>query len=372
MNDLAEEIGLDPIEFRLKNASKPGDPLASGDPWPGMGMTQVLEALQAQPAWQNRAEAKAAGRGIGIALGAWFGGIEPSAATCMLDRDGSLNVHISSVDLTGTPTTFALMAAEAFGLDPARVRVITGDTSNGPYAGATGGSKTTYTVGPSVIKAAEEARIQTLAIASEELEADPADLEIVDGKVQVRGVPDKALDLGEIAGKTMRFGGQYAPIFAHGRNVVKDRAPGFCAQLAEVEVDEETGDVKVHRLIAVQDVGRAINPLAVEGQIMGGAMQGLGWALHESMVYDDNGQLLTASLMDYTVPQMTDSPPQLEVVLVEVPAETGPFGARGVGEPPITPTAAAVANAIKDQTGVRITELPMIPQRVFAALRNMR
>lgn len=371
MNDLAEEVGLDPIEFRQKNASKPGDPLASGDPWPGMGMTQVLEALQAHPAWQNRAEAKAAGRGVGIAIGAWFGGIEPSAATCMLDRDGTLNVHISSVDLTGTPTTFALMAAEAFGLDPAKVRVITGDTSNGPYAGATGGSKTTYTVGPSVIKAAEEARIQTLAIASEELEADPADLEIIDGKVQVRGVPDKALDLSEIAGKTMRFGGQYAPIFAHGRNVVKTRAPGFCAQLAEVEVDEETGDVKVHRLVALQDVGRAINPMAVEGQIMGGAIQGLGWALHESMIYDDSGQLLTASLMDYTVPHMTDSPPQLEVVLVEVPAETGPFGARGVGEPPITPTAAAVANAIKDQTGVRITELPMIPQRVFAALHNM-
>jgi len=288
----------------------------------------------------------------------------------MLDRDGTLNVHLSAVDLTGTSTTFALMAAEAFGLDPAKVRVISGDTSNGPYAGATGGSKITYTVGPAVIKAAEEARLQALAIASEELEVDPADLDIVEGKIQVRGVPDKAIGLGEIAGKTMRFGGQYAPVFAHGRHVVKTRAPGFCAQLAEVEVDKQTGEVTVHRLVAIQDVGRAINPLTVEGQIMGGAVQGLGWALHESMVYDDSGQLLTASLMDYTIPHITHAPLQLETVLVEVPSETGPYGARGVGEPPVAPTAAAVANAIKDQTGVRLTDLPMTPSRVFTALRQ--
>jgi len=371
MNDLAETLGIDPIELRLKNASKPGDPLASGEPWPSMGMREVLETLRDHPAWQNRAEAKAAGRGVGIAIGAWFGGIEPSAATCMLDRDGTLNVRISAVDLTGTPTTFALLAAEAFGVDPEKVRVLTGDTDSGPYAGATGGSKTTYTLGPSVIKAAQEARIQTLAIASEELEADPADLEIVDGKVQVRGVPDKGITLAEIAGQTMRFGGIYAPVFAHGRHSVTTRAPGFCAQLAEVEVDEETGDVKVHRLLAIQDVGKAINPLAVEGQIMGGAMQGLGWALHESMIYEEeSGQLLTASLIDYTVPHMTDSPLDFETVLVEVPADTGPFGARGVGEPPIVPTAAAVANAIKDQTGVRLTDLPMTSQRVLTGLRN--
>ena len=335
-----------------------------------MGMRQVLERLQDHPAWQNRDEARKKGRGVGIGIGAWFGGIEPTAATCMLDRDGMLKVQISSVDLTGTQTSFALMAAEAFGVDPSKVQVVTGDTVTGPYAGATGGSKTTYTVGPSVIKAAEEARIQTLTIASEMLEAAQEDLEIVDGRVQVKGVPDKAIQLSDIAGETMRFGGQFAPVFAHGRNVMKTQAPGFCAQLAEVEVDEETGKVIVHKLVLVQDVGKAINPLAVEGQLMGGAVQGLGWALHESLLYDEYGQIQTASFMDYTMPHFDDSPLDLEIVLVEVPAATGPYGARGIGEPPIIPTAAAVANAIRDVTGKRVTDLPMTAPRVAAALQS--
>jgi CO/xanthine dehydrogenase Mo-binding subunit len=247
-----------------------------------------------------------------------------------------------------------------------------GDTSNGPYAGATGGSKTVYTVGPSVLKAAEDARIQTLLLASEELEADPADLEIVDGKVQVKGVPDKAINLSQLAGETMRFGGRYAPVLGQGRNAVRDRAPGFCAQLAEVEVDQETGEVTVQRLVIIQDVGRAINPLAVEGQMMGGAMQGLGWALHENMIYSEDGQNLTATLMDYTIPHFTDSPVDLETVLIEVPADTGPLGARGVGEPPVVPTAGAVANAVKAATGVRVTDIPMTAPRVLTAIQGQK
>ncbi len=372
LNDLADELGLDPIEIRLKNASQEGDLLANGDPWPNIGMRQVLAAAQTHPVWKNRAEAKAKGRGVGIAIGAWFGGIEPTAAACMLDKDGTVKVNISAVDLTGSPTAFSQIAAEAFGVDSSKVKIVTGDTSNSPYAGATGGSKTIYTLGPSIIEAAQEARVQALAIAGEELEVDPADLDIVDGKVQVKGVPDKAIELSTIASQTMRFGGQYAPVFAHGRNAVKTRAPGFCAQIAETEVDPETGDVQVHRLVVIQDVGRAINPLVVEGQMVGGAMQGLGWALHENIVYDDDGQILTASFMDYTLPHITDAPTEFEALILEVPSPDGPFGARGIGEPPVVPTAAAVANAIKDQTGVRLTDLPMTAPRVLLGLMHAK
>jgi CO/xanthine dehydrogenase Mo-binding subunit len=368
VDEVARAIGMDPLELRLKNASEPGDPMANGRPWAHMGMRQVLEALREQPAWQERAKAVAAGRGVGVAIGGWPGGQEPTAASCQLHRDGTLHVHLGSVDLTGTLAGFALMAAEAYGIAPEKVRIITGDTATAAYAGSAGGSKATYTVGPAVIKAAQDARQQTVLIAAEELEADPADIEIVDGRVQVRGVPDKAIALGEIAQKTMRFGGKYAPVVGNGRHAETKAAPGFCAQLAEVAVDEETGEVQVHRLVLVQDVGRAINPLAVQGQMRGGAVQGLGWALYEQMAHDEQGQLLTGSWLDYAVPHFVQAAPRIETVMVEVPSEHGPFGARGVGEPPVIATAAAVANAIADGAGVRLTDLPMTPPRVLAAL----
>jgi CO/xanthine dehydrogenase Mo-binding subunit len=324
--------------------------------------------MQAHPAWQNRAEARAKGRGVGVAIGGWPGGIEPTAASCQLHRDGTLHVHVGSVDLTGTTAGFSLIAAEAFGISPEQVRVISGDTSTAPFAGATGGSKITYMVGPSVIKAAQDARQQVMEIAAEELEADVADMEVVDGRVQVKGVPDKAIELGDIAKKTMRFGGKYAPVVGNGRHANTTNSPGFAAQLAEVSVDAETGEVTVHKLVVVQDVGRVINPLTLEGQIMGGAMQGLGWALYEQMAHDAYGTPLTGSWMDYNVPHFVHAVPEFEAVIVEVPTEHGPFGARGAGEPPIIATAAAVGNAIADATQARLTDLPMTAPRVLAAL----
>jgi CO/xanthine dehydrogenase Mo-binding subunit len=168
----------------------------------------------------------------------------------------------------------------------------------------------------------------------------------------------------------MQFGGQYAPVFGHGRHVDPTPASSFCAQLAEVSVDRETGSVRVHRLVVAQDVGKAINPMAIEGQMMGGATQGLGWALYENMAYDEQGQLLTASFMDYNIPHIEQSAEQFEAIIVEVPQEHGPLGARGVGEPPVTATAGAVANAITHATRARLTDLPMTPPRVLAALNG--
>ncbi len=344
--------------------------MAHGKPWPGMGMRAVLERLGEHPAWQNRAEARAAGRGVGFAIGGWPGGTEPAAATCMLQRDGTLRVTVGSVDLTGTDTGFVLLASEVFGIAPERVQVRTGDTLSAPYAGAAGGSKITYTVGPAVIQAARDAREQVLAIAAEELEAAPEDLEIVEGAVQVRGAPSSKLALRDIAGMTMQFGGRHAPVQGNGRHANNKASPGFCAQLVELSVDEETGRVHLHRLVSVQDVGRALNPLMVRGQMIGGAVQGIGWGLYEEIAYDEQGQLLTGSFMDYGIPKITHAAPEIEAVLVEVAAEHGPFGARGVGEPPVIATAAAIANAIADATRARLSALPMTAPRVLRALKD--
>ena len=370
MDALADRLDMDPIDVRMLNAAQEGDPLPNGKPWAHMGMRQTLEAVRQHPVWQNRDQARAQGRGVGVAVGGWMGGVEPSAAVCKLERDGSVHIQVGSVDLTGTTTGFALLAAETFGVEPDRIRVVFGDTDTAPYAGATGGSKVTYTTGAAVVKAAAEARRQAFAIAAEEFEADPDDLEIVDGRVQVKGSPRSSIPLSDLASKTMQFGGIYAPVFAHGRTAVTDQAPAFSAQLAEVEVDAETGQIRLHKLIVAQDVGRAINPLAVEGQMMGGALQGVGWALYENMIYDDYGQLITGTWMDYAVPAVNHSPEVFETIVVENPSQHGPYGARGVGEPPVIPTAAAIVNAVAHAVGVRFTDLPLSAPRVHAALSN--
>lgn len=372
IDELAHGLGIDPLEMRLQSAACPGDPQPDDKTWPSMGMREALMALRNHPAWMNREQARAAGRGVGIAVGGWPGGIEPAAAICQLNRDGIVQVNVGSVDVSGTTTSFMMLAAEAFGVTADKVRVVFNDTQTAPYAGMSAGSKVTYTTGAAVVLAAKEARQQALAIAAEEFEAAVEDLEIVDGKIQVKGVPNKAIALNKIAEETMKFDGKYPPVFAHGRNAITTQAPGFSAQLAEVSVDQETGEVKLHRLVVAQDVGRAINPLAVEGQMMGGSTQGVGWALYEKMDYDENGQLLSGSWMDYAVPDITQAAPIIETVIVEVPSDFGPFGARGVGEPPVVPTAAAIANAIADATGVRMTELPMTARVVLERLEAAR
>jgi CO/xanthine dehydrogenase Mo-binding subunit len=368
IDEIAEKLGMDSVDVRLKNAATPGAQLADGDAWPGMGMRETLVAVKNHPLWQQRDQLRAKGHGVGMAVGGWMGGTSPAAATCNVNRDGMVNINVGAMDISGSTTGFTLIAAEAFGVSPDKIKIVTSDTDASPFATGTGGSKMTYTTGVAVIRAAEEARRQLLAIAAEEFEAAVEDLEIVDGNVQVKGVPAKSISLGEIAGKGMDFGGDYPPVFAHGRAVVTDQSPGFSAQIAEVEVDKETGEVKVVRMVAVQDVGRAINPMAIEGQIQGGATQGIGWALYEQMIYGEDGQLLTGSFMDYAVPDSMQAAPEFETILLEVPSEHGPFGARGVGEPPVTPTAAAVANAIAHAAGVRMTDLPMTAPQVLRSL----
>lgn len=371
VDELAARLGIDPLEFRLKNCVNTGDPDIRGRLWPEIGLRQCLETLAAHPAWEEARRESEPNVGWGLAIGGWMGGLEPASATCMLQRDGTFSISVGAVDLTGTNTTLALIAAEVLGLPPERIKITTLDTDRAPYAGATGGSKITYTVGAAVLAAARAARDQLLNLAAEQLEAAPEDLELADGFVQVRGVPESRRSLAEIASSTMKFGGKYAPVFASANTATTTQAPSLAAHLARVRVDPETGEVTVLRYIAVHDIGRALNPPAVRGQIQGGVTQGLGWALHEEMIFDEDGQLLTASLMDYALPKTNNIPPSgIETVLVEVPSPEGPFGARPIGEPPVIPVPGAIANAVRAATGVRVTEIPITAARLWAQLHT--
>lgn len=365
MDMLAERLGMDPIDLRLKNASREGDPRPDGGQWGRIGLVECLERLKQHPLWTQRPDDP--DEGVGVAVGGWGGGLEPAAAACQIQGDGTVTVQVGSVDITGAHASMALIAAEVLGIPVEQVRVVASDTSQAPYSGMSGGSKITYTVGAAVQAAAMEVRRQLLELAAERLEAAVEDLEIVDGRVGVRGVPSKSVSVAELARLTNGMGAPYAPLYGHGRSSITRQSPAFTAHIARVKVDRETGVVRVVGYAAAQDVGRAINPAEVIGQIQGGVAQGIGRALLERMAYDPAGQLTSTSFMDYLLPTTHDVPP-VSVELVEVGSPYGPFGAKGVGEPPAVPGGAAIANAIHDAVGVRLTKLPISPEDVLAAL----
>jgi CO/xanthine dehydrogenase Mo-binding subunit len=367
IDELAGRLGLDPLELRLRNVAGEGDRVPSGQRLPVFGARECLERVRDHPLWARR-DRLPEGEGIGVGLGWWPGGYEPAAAACRFDADGRLTIVTGAADLTGVETAFAAIAAEAFGVDPSRVRVVQADTSSAPYAGTSGGSKVTYTVGRAVERAATEARERLLAAAAEELEIDPEDLEIVDGAVQPRGVPGKAMSLDQLGAKILRFGSHHPPVEGHGR-VAQPPAPQAAAHISHVRVDPDTGGVTALGHVVAQDVGRALNPALVEGQMHGGAAQGLGWALLEEMAHDARGQLITGTFVDYSLPTAA-AVPAIDTEIVEVPAPSGPYGAKGVGEAPVVGAPAAVANAVAAATrGVRLRQLPMTPERVWRALQ---
>lgn len=375
VDELCQKLQMDPIAFRLKNGLKEGDPTMDHHTWPRIGLLECLQKAQEHPLWAKRQEQKVVLTelqgwkvGVGVAAGSWPGGTEPAAAACRLESDGTITVIVGTVDLTGSDTSLALIAAQVLGMPVDSVNTAHDNTDTMPYSGGTGGSKTTPTMGAAVLSAAQDARNQILTIASDMLEASPSDLEIDGDKVVVRGSPGKSVKLTDIASASMRFAGKYEPIYGRGRSALRTSAPLYAVHVAKVAVDPATGEVRVLDYLAVQDVGFAINPAEVEGQIFGGVTQGLGWALFENLVYDENGQLLTSNLMDYALPHSQDVP-HISSILVEVPSAHGPFGAKGVGEPPVVPVGATIANAIFDAVGVRMTQLPITSERLFMAMQ---
>ncbi len=365
---LADELGLDPIELRLKNVLQAGDAGLDGQEIKSFGARECLEAVRAHPLWARRSSLPD-DEGIGVAIGFWPGGLEPAAAICRLDADGKLTVVTAASDMSGIENAFIAIAAETFGLAEDGVRVTFGDTASTPYGGVAGGSKVTYTYGRAIERAAAVARERLLDVAASELEIAPEDLELVDGEVRPVGAPGRAVRIADLAAKTYTFGSPHAPIEGHGGVAQVSRAPGAAAHLSHVRVDRETGAVTVLAHVVAQDVGKALNPALVEGQMHGGTAQGIGWALLEELSYDENGQLRGGSFAEYALPS-TDQVPPIETLIVEVPAPDGPFGAKGIGEPPVCGVPAAIANAITAATGARLSELPMTPLRVWTALRR--
>jgi CO/xanthine dehydrogenase Mo-binding subunit len=370
LDELAVELEIDPLELRLRNAVVEGDVGVSGNPFPTIGAVEVLERVREHPLWRKR-DSLPEDEGVGLGFGYWPGGNEPAAAVCRVNADGTMTVVTSAVDMSGVNTGFAAIAAEAFGLSPEQVRVVTADTASGPYAGASGGSKVTYTVGTAVLRAAEAARETLLEAASEELEIAPADLEVVDGVVRAVGAPDRSLTVEEIAKRTLRFGGRHEPIAGHGGSAQTRGAPSAAAHLAHVRVDRETGEIELLGYAIAQDVGRALNPALVEGQMRGGATQAIGWALFEELVHDESGRLMTGSFLDYAIPT-AERVPEIDTLIVEVPAPDGPYGAKGIGEAPVIAGPAAIANAVAAAVGVRLRELPMTAPRVWKALAGAK
>lgn len=366
LDEVAERLALDPLELRLRNAVRPGDSQVIGGEWPRTGLPECLEAVRAHPLWQRRTSLPR-GEGVGLAAGVWGGSKAPCSAVARLDAEGHLTVLTGAVDLTGSHTSFAAIAAEAFGLPFERVTVALGDSATAPFAPLVGGSVSSYSIGLAVKLAAEDAREQLLQAAASELEIAPWDLEIADGVVRPVDSAERGVPLADLAARHAEGGSSRPPIEGHGGSAIEAAAPGAAVQLVHVRVDEETGEVKVLGCAMAQDCGRALNPALVEGQMRGGVAQGLGWGLYEELRHDEAGTLLTGSFVTYTLPR-AEHVPAIETILVEVSAPEGPFGARGVGEASVIPGAAAVANAIAAATGVRLRELPMTPARVWRAL----
>ncbi|MBL8384705.1 MAG: xanthine dehydrogenase family protein molybdopterin-binding subunit, partial [Burkholderiales bacterium] len=308
-------------------------------------------------------------QGRGVASGYWFNGGGESAATLHVGEDGTVSLATGSMDVGGSRASMAIMAAETLGIPYEQVRSTVADTASIGYNHVTGGSRVTFATGLAVIEVCNKVIDELRARAALMWDVKPADVVWRDGAAHPAGpaVGDfKPLSLAAIAAKRAVTGG---PIVAEAAVNAGGMAPGLSTQFCDVEVDPETGAVKILRFVAAQDVGRAIHPSYVEGQIQGGVVQGIGWALNEEYIYDDKGRLANAGFLDYRMPVASDLP-HIDAVIVEVPNPAHPFGVKGAGEANIVPPMAAIANAIRMATGVRMTELPMSPPRLLAALEK--
>jgi CO/xanthine dehydrogenase Mo-binding subunit len=267
--------------------------MIDGNPWPSLSLREVLAKMREHPAWVNRASGP--DEGVGLAVGVWRCGVTPASAVVRVEGDGSVQVLVGSVDISGVNSGFVHIVAETLGVLPEQVTITQGDTTSGPAAPASGGSMVTYSIAGALTEAAGEVRQRVTKMAADHFEASEDDIEIQEGKVFVRGVPSKAVTLAEFASRAESVRGQGGPLLAHGNSAVEVNAPAASAHLVRVKVDKETGVVTPLQYVAVQDVGFALNPLMVEGQLQGGALQGLAIGLQEQLVYDEAGHLLTPS-----------------------------------------------------------------------------
>ncbi len=362
IDEICEKLGLDPLDFRIKNAAREGTRRADGPVYPRIGMVETVEAAKKHPHYGTPLGGP--NRGRGVASGFWFNIGLKSSCHASVNADGTVSLVEGSTDIGGTRTSIAMQLAEALGLRAEDVRPVVGDTDMVGYTDVTGGSRVTYATGLAAYEAAQDIKRRMVARAAAIWQVSAEDVTYEGAVLSCKSDPAKRVTFAELAAKLHATGGTIvgrASVDAGGFT------NGFATHVVDVEVDPETGKVTVLRYTAVQDVGRAIHPSYVEGQMQGGVVQGIGWALNEEYAYNARGEMTNASFLDYRMPTSLDLP-MIDTVMVEVPNPAHPFGVRGVGEVPIVPPPAALANAIYRALGVRMRELPMSPGRVVKAL----
>ncbi|MBI4220136.1 MAG: xanthine dehydrogenase family protein molybdopterin-binding subunit [Chloroflexi bacterium] len=371
IDEIIEKLGADKIEFRLKNAAKEGTRRADGPIYPRVGCEECLNAARDSDHWRSRLVRNGPNgrkRGRGIATGYWFNVGLKSSVTISVNRDGTVALIEGSTDIGGTRASIAMQAAEVLGIAAEDVRPVVVDTESVGYTDVTGGSRTCYATGYAAYHAANNVIAIMKERAAKLWDIEASSIDFKGGVFFSKTDSELKLTFKELAEKVDETGG---PVSATGSVDLSAAGGGFGVHICDLEVDPETGKVDILRYTTVQDVGRAIHPSYVEGQMQGGAVQGIGWALNEEYYMDDQCRMVNSTLLDYRMPTALDLP-KIETILVEVPNPIHPFGVRGVGETPIAPPVAAVANAIYDAIGVRLRIAPMKPAVILEALAQQK
>ncbi len=371
IDEVAERLGLDPLEFRLKNALQEGSRRMDGTMAGRIGNVEILQTAKDSPHYNMPSTGKYRGRGV--ASGSW--GQRPttavgpgdSSASLSINPDGTVNLTIGSVDIGGHRAAMAMHVAEVLEIPAEDVHPTIAGTDAIGYTRMTVGSGTTVRTGWATYNAAQEARRHLVERAAKIWGTRPENVGYADRVFFHKADPELKMTFKQLAGQLMTTGGGITV----GATNTQPGGGGetFSTHIVDVEVDPETGKVDILRYTALQDVGQAVHPSYAEGQLQGGVVQGIGWALNEEYFYNAQGAMANSSFLDYRMPTALDVP-MIDTIMVEVPNPDHPFGVRGVGEPCIVPVAAAIANAIHDAVGVRMTELPMNPARILQALQE--
>ena len=369
MDEVAEKLGIDPLELRIKTGVVDGDRRADGPILGVIGHQETLRQLKDSDHWNTPLEQPAEGhlkRGRGVATGFWFNGGGPAAAYVAVQADGTVNLIEGSTDIGGSRAACAMIVAEVLGLNAEDVDPQVADTDGIGYTSVTGGSSVIQKTGKASHEAATRVKEEVIRRAAKIWEVDAGQIvyHSENGTMTSEAKPDETLTFADVARQANRTGG---PIAGEATTDGSGAGAAFATHLVDVEVDTETGKVDVIRFTAAQDVGTAIHPSYVEGQLEGGAVQGIGWALSEEYFYDEKGLLLNSSFLDYRMPTALDTP-FIETIMVEVPNPNHPYGARGVGEACVVPPVGAIANAIYDAVGVRMYQAPMNPSYVLGRM----
>ena len=362
VDEIAEKLGIDPIELRLMNAAKEGTRRADGPVNPRIGCVEVLEALRDHPHYSAPLEGKNKGRGV--AVGFWINGAGESAVTLRVNSDGSLTLSEGSTDIGGTRTSVAMQAAEVLGVPAEDINPQVVDTDSVGYTSGTGGSSVTFKAGWAAYEAANDVKQQMIERASKIWEVDADTLDLVKGEFISKSDPELKMTFKELASQVNGTGG---PVVGSSNLTPPAIGGAYAGCIVDLEVDPDTGKATVERFTIAQDAGKAIHPSYVEGQMQGGSVQGIGWALNEEYFMSDKGDMMNSSLLDYRMPVSLDLP-MIDTVIVEVASPNHPYGVRGVGEVNIVPPPAAIANAIYSALGVRMNVLPMNPASVMGAV----